>query len=80
MPFYAKSIEAIEHKGRSYLSNFEDFTYSPVEDSRYQFISANQATFNNGKIELKARNKQTNQVETIALIPFGKTILRQVGF
>ena len=78
--FYAKSIEAIEHKGRSYFSNFEDFTYSPIENSRYQFIPANQATFSNGKIELKARNKKTNQVETIALIPFGRTILRQVGF
>ena len=36
--------------------------------------------FDNGKIEIKAKNKSNNQIETIQLVPFGKTILRQVSF
>jgi DUF1680 family protein len=78
--FYAKPIEAIEQRGKSYFTHFDDLTYKPIDTNRFEFIEGNQATFNNGKIILKAKNKTTNQLENITLIPFGKTILRQVSF
>lgn len=78
--FYAKSFESIEQKGKSYLTNFDDLFYVSKDKSSYQFIIDNQAKFENGKIEIKAKNKSNNQIETIQLVPFGKTILRQVSF
>lgn len=78
--FYAKPIEAIEQRGKSYFTHFDDLTYKPIDTNRFEFIEENQATFNNGQIILKAKNKTTNQLENITLIPFGKTILRQVSF
>jgi len=78
--FYAKPIEAIEQRGKSYFTHFDDLTYKPININRFEFIEDNQATFNNGQIILKAKNKTTNQLENITLIPFGKTILRQVSF
>lgn len=78
--FYAKSIEAIEYIGKSYFANFSDLTYAPKNRIRYQFIDGNQAQFNNGQITIKAKNTTTHQIENITLIPFGKTILRQLSF
>ena len=78
--FYAKSFESIEQKGKSYLTNFDDLFYVSKDKSSYQFIKDNQAKYDNGKIEIKAKNKSNNQIETIQLVPFGKTILRQVSF
>jgi DUF1680 family protein len=77
---YAKPIAAIEQKRKSYFPNFDDFTYKPIETTRYQFTPKHQARFKDGKIEVSALNKGTNQEESITLIPFGKTILRQVSF
>lgn len=77
---YAKPIEAIELKGKSYFTNFNDLTYKPINNNRFQFIQDNQATYNDGVISIKAKNTITNQIENITLIPFGKTILRQVSF
>lgn len=77
---YAKPIEAIELKGKSYLANFDDLTYKPTDDNRFEFVEENQATFQNGQISIRAKNKTTNQIENIVLIPFGRTILRQVSF
>jgi hypothetical protein len=54
--------------------------YQPKELTRYQFVQDNQALFDKGKINIKALNKSNNQIENIQLIPFGKTILRQVSF
>lgn len=78
--FYAKSIEAIEYKGKSYFDDFVDLMYKPLNRIRYQFIDSNQAKFDNGQIRIKAKNTTTNQIENITLIPFGKTILRQLSF
>jgi DUF1680 family protein len=78
--FYAKSIEAIEYKEKEYLTGFEDLFYKPKNNFRYHFIQDNQASFLNGEILVKAKNGTTNLVEEIKLIPFGKTILRQVSF
>ncbi len=78
--FYAKPIEAIELRGRTYFTNFHDLTYKPKDKYHYQFIEDNQATFKKGQILMKAKNKTTQNIENITLIPFGKTILRQVSF
>ena len=78
--FYAKSIDAIELKGKSYATSFEDIMYKPMKNFRFQFIEEHQAKFNNGEITIKAKNKTTNQIESLTLIPFSKTILRQVSF
>lgn len=78
--FYAKSIEAIEQKGKSYLNNFNDLFYISKNKKSYQFINENNAKFDNGKIQIKAKDNFNNEIETIDLIPFGKTILRQVSF
>jgi DUF1680 family protein len=78
--FYAKSFESIEQKGKSYLNNFDDLFYISKDKSSYEFIIDNQAKYENEKIEIKAKNKLNNQIETIQLVPFGKTILRQVSF
>ncbi|CAM3903406.1 beta-L-arabinofuranosidase domain-containing protein [Flavobacterium branchiophilum] len=78
--FFAKPIAALEQKGKTYFTNFSDFNYKPIENQRYQFIENHQANYENGKIILNAKNTTTNQVETLTLIPFGKTILRQVSF
>ncbi|PZO27566.1 MAG: hypothetical protein DCF13_11485 [Flavobacteriaceae bacterium] len=78
--FYAKPIDAIEEKGKSYFTNFDDLLYKPKDDYRYQFIEDNQASYKNGQITIKAKNKTNNQLENITLIPLGKTILRQVSF
>ena len=78
--FYAKPIDAIEQRGKSYFTHFDDLTYKPTNTNRFEFIEENQASFNNGQIILKSKNKTTNQIENIRLIPFGNTILRQVSF
>ena len=78
--FYAKPIEAIEQKGKSYFTNFDDLIYKPKDNNRFQFILNNQATLSDSKITIKAKNKTTNQIESITLIPFSKTFLRQVSF
>jgi uncharacterized protein len=78
--FYAKPIDAFEQKGKSYFTNFDDLFYKPKNNYRFQFIQDNQALFSNGQITIKAKNKTTNAIESIMLIPFGKTILRQVSF
>lgn len=78
--FYAKSIDALEQKGKSYTTNFFDLTYKPLDTIRFQFIEDNQATYHQGQISIRAKNKTTNQIESINLVPFGKTILRQLSF
>jgi hypothetical protein len=78
--FFAKSIEAEEKKGKSYFKGFEDLLYKPKNNFRYQFIEKNNAVYENNQIKINAKNLVTNQIEEIILIPFGKTILRQVSF
>jgi DUF1680 family protein len=78
--FYARPIESIEQKGKTYFANFSDVTYKPIDRNRFQFIEDHQASFSNGQLKIKAKNTTTHQIENITLIPFGKTILRQLSF
>lgn len=77
---YAKPIAAKMQKGRAYAPGFEDYTYTPLDSSRYSFIPDNNAQFHEGIIRLTLRNSSTNQTEKVELVPVGKTILRQVTF
>jgi DUF1680 family protein len=78
--YFALPIEAIEIKGKSYLEHFTDLMYTPKSNNRYQYIKDNKAIYKEGKLILRAKNGNTNQIESITLIPFGKTILRQASF
>lgn len=77
---YAKPIESIAEKGKSYAPNFDDVLYKPKNNVRYEFVKDNKATFQDGQISVFLKNKATQQIEPTILIPFGKTILRQVSF
>ncbi|MBK7212750.1 MAG: glycoside hydrolase family 127 protein [Bacteroidales bacterium] len=77
---FARPIEATEHKGRIYAAGFEDLTYSPLDSNRYEFIQNHNARYHKGKIKLNLRNKSTQKIEKLELIPLGKTILRQTSF
>ena len=77
---FAKPIESIAQKGKIYATGFEDWMYVPKERNHYSFISNNHATFINGKLIVDLKNDSNHQIEKITLIPFGKTILRQVSF
>ncbi|NVO19917.1 MAG: glycoside hydrolase family 127 protein [Bacteroidetes bacterium] len=77
---YAKPIAATEKKGRQYAPGFSDYFYSPENNSRYTFTDQGKVTFKNGKITTSLMNKETQKIEKVELVPFGKTILRQVSF
>lgn len=77
---FAKPIKANELKGKIYKGDFYDVTYSPIENTKYQFIEKNNAKFENDKINLTLKNTTTNQLEDVILVPFGQTVLRQVSF
>lgn len=77
---YAKSIAATEQKGKTYAVGFNDLMYVPTNNTRYKFIAAHKARYKNGKIYVRLQNQSNQQMEKLELIPFGKTILRQVSF
>lgn len=77
---FAKPIKANKLKGKIYKGDFYDVTYSPIENTKYQFIEANNAKFENDKINVTLKNTTTNQLENVVLVPFGQTVLRQASF
>lgn len=77
---YANSIESKAIIGKTYAQGFEDLNYKPIKTKQYQFVEANKAKYNKNSIQVRLLNKETNEIETLKLVPFGKTILRQAGF
>ncbi|MGL3000648.1 beta-L-arabinofuranosidase domain-containing protein [Flavobacterium sp. RSSB_23] len=77
---FALPFQAEEIKGRLYKTGFYDIEYAPKEKLSYSFIEENNAKFKDGKIEVTLKNNSTQTTEKVTLIPFGKTILRQVSF
>lgn len=77
---FALPIESEEIPGKTYTSNFTDLTYAPLSQTRYAFVNNEKTKYINGKITTKLLNQKSNKLETIELIPLGKTILRQVTF
>lgn len=77
---YAKPFVANEIKGRVYAPEYEDIMYKQANYTQYDFVKDNNATYANGKINLKLKNKRTNTTEQVELVSFGQTVLRQVTF
>jgi DUF1680 family protein len=77
---FALPIAAIENKGKVYKVGFYDLEYAPKEKLSYSFIKDNNAKFINGVLEVQLMNNLSHKIENVQLIPFGKTILRQVSF
>ncbi len=77
---YALPIESNEIKGKIYKEGFEDYNYIAISNHTYCFLENQKVSFRNGKIQTTLYNKNTQKKEKIALIPLGKTILRQVTF
>ena len=77
---YAKSITAIVQTGKAYAPGFEDLMYTPKQTARFEFLKNHNAQFQNGKILVILKNKETQKSEQIQLVPLSKTILRQASF
>ena len=77
---YALPIASKEISGRNYFGTFKDFTYEPKNNIRYTFKNNVKTKYEQGKIYTELINQNNNKPEKVELIPFGKTILRQVTF
>lgn len=78
---YAHSMAGKETIAKTFrLKGFADLQYLNLDPITYQYILENKANFKDNVIELLALNNKTKAIETIKLIPVGKTILRQVTF
>ena len=78
--FYAKAISSIQIKGKEYAKEFIDLNYEPLDKTRFKFIKNHQATYEDNNITVDLKNLKLNKIQKVTLIPFGKTILRQVSF
>jgi hypothetical protein len=78
--FFAKPIKHIEKKGKIYADNFTDFYCDPKNIQYYSLSQETKPEYKNGKVIVTLKNKQTQKTEKSILIPFSKTILRQVSF
>ncbi len=78
----ALPMEAIETKTKSYpISGFYDLNHVPASLVVYQYIGEPVTPVEDGlKFKTVLLNPITNKRESVALVPMGKTILRQVTF
>ena len=77
---YALPFEATVEKGKKYADGFEDIYYKPVNATVFQFDAHSKPVFKDGTIRVSLKNTDTHQPEQVELIPFSRTILRQVTF
>ena len=77
---YALPIESVEEKGRMYADGLYDTYYKPIEHPYFLFDPTCKPIFQKDKIAVTMKNTKTNKLEEVELIPFAKTILRQVSF
>lgn len=77
---YALPFESTEQKGKIYADGFEDIYYKPLNRNKFQFDVNCSPVFQNGILRVSLKNMNTSQNEQVELIPFAKTILRQVSF
>lgn len=78
--FFAKSIKASKVVTKEYYKGYNDINYKPLENFHYKFYEEGKVKFYNGKVNVELKNERTNTIENVELIPFGKTLLRQVSF
>lgn len=77
---YAFPIESSEQKGKKYAEGFEDIYYKPTGFKTFQFDARCTPVFVDGVIRVSLKNSASGKIEQVELIPFAKTILRQVSF
>jgi DUF1680 family protein len=77
---FAYPLPSREIKGRNYSETSSDYMYSPVEKPQYVLVKNPEAEYTDGKIRVRLKNKDTNRIVWVNLVPIGKTILRQVTF
>lgn len=77
---YAYPIPAGEIKGKCYSPTLSDYFYLPKERKEFKMTEDQKPEYTNGKIQVLMLNTTTHLKEKIILIPFAKTILRQVTF
>lgn len=77
---YALPIKATEIAGKTYINNFVDYMYLPKNASNFKFKRNIKSIYTKNIIQTQLFNPSSNKLENVTLIPFGKTILRQVTF
>lgn len=77
---YARPIKHIENESRIYMKGFSDWLYSAENYSLFEYLDQHEATIKDNIISAKLKNINNQQIEQIQLVPFCKTILRQVSF
>ena len=73
-------IEKIKTLAKQYAPEFIDFTYKPTALTKYAYKKNAKAKYSKGKIITEFINQTTGKLEQVALVVFGKTILRQTTF
>ena len=77
---YALPISAVEQKGRKYAEGFEDVYYKAIDMTNYEFYSQCNPIYLNNTVQVTLKNSFNQKTEQLELVPFAKTILRQVTF
>ena len=54
--------------------------YEPENKFYYEFVAESKPVFKDGTIKVSLKNSITKQAKESLLIPFGRTVLRQVTF
>ena len=78
--FYACPIKSVESKGREYAPGYSDYYYTAAEDAGIYRYAGGKAEYRDGKITVTLRNTKTGSLDTVELVPFGRTVLRQAAF
>ena len=77
---FALPIEATEIIGKTYAAGFSDYTYTPLDNTRYSYTETPRTFYKEGKIYTELVNEATQIKEQVELVPIGETILRQTTF
>ncbi|MFM2228953.1 MAG: hypothetical protein RL607_211, partial [Bacteroidota bacterium] len=77
---YALPIAAKAIADRTYKKGFTDYMYTPVDFEPYYIAPKAKAIWNALTIQTQLVYPNSKQLQTFVLIPFGKTVLRQLTF
>lgn len=77
---YARPVAAKEVADRPYFGPLRDYLYAPVSAEKFMLAKMPKPAFVAGNIEVNLVNVATGKSERVALVPVGRTILRQVTF
>lgn len=78
----ARSIEGIEEKGKSFpIPGYYNYKYSPKNLVVYEYTQTEVVT-DLSKLSFKTvlQNPETKKMDSVELVPMGRTLLRQVTF